>query len=509
MADFFDRLMGTGTIDTHTADTGQSWSPSGTAIALDGSGGLKAPHYGGDSDFIAASNWTPPGTDYAVSIVLGAGFRNAGITAGVLLRGIVTSFGNWSGYVLFVSEATTDNFQIFYYAYSANVNTASHQIGTTQNLASQVAAGDTLTVSVADTSPPVITVYHNGTQIYQVSDTNNYATSAGQAGVEISEDATGNIGDVIRTVWAGAIGGPSAGISPPSAAVAYGAMRGFSATGQLPNETLNWSAGSGSVSPSSGSSTTYTAPGSGSSDSVTWTSADLPMHTATASIMLSAPVSTSFHIPENNASSTVATARSALSPSLVLADGSGFGTAFPKIVTVARNGTVLCILEATARSWNTLTISQAIEGTMDTAMVVGDTVELRPTKLAVTEIQDAVSTVEAMVGGLGSAHRNFSAAGTVTLNGTTPPVYLDRPGVCNGLAAACGTAPSGGPATVTIQTSTDGTTWSDLGSVSISSGSHAGTAAAAAALSSGTFLRGKFTAVNGVADLSATLYLMG
>ena len=52
-----------------------------------------------------------------------------------------------------------------------------------------------------------------------------------------------------------------------------------------PTSPSTWSSLHGSIT-GSGSSITYTAPGTGSSDSVTWTSVDLPTHTATASITL-------------------------------------------------------------------------------------------------------------------------------------------------------------------------------------------------------------------------------
>lgn len=106
---------------------------------------------------------------------------------------------------------------------------------------------------------------------------------------------------------------------------------------------------------------------------------------------------TTFHIPENGSSSTVASPRTAGATSLTLVDGSAFGADFPKIVTVSRSGATLCILEATARSGATLTISGAIEGTADVDMVVGDVVQLRPTKLAMTEVHAAINAAEASI----------------------------------------------------------------------------------------------------------------
>src|SRR5206468_1266050 len=61
--------------------------------------------------------------------------------------------------------------------------------------------------------------------------------------------------------------------------------------------------------------------------------------------------------------------------------------------TIVRSGASLCVLEVTGRSGNTLTISGAIEGTTDHSLVVGDGVEMRPTALAITEIQAVIADI--------------------------------------------------------------------------------------------------------------------
>ena len=43
-----------------------------------------------------------------------------------------------------------------------------------------------------------------------------------------------------------------------------------------------------------------------------------------------------FHTPRNNSATTVATARSSGNPSIVVADGTVFGSVFPAIVTAVR-----------------------------------------------------------------------------------------------------------------------------------------------------------------------------
>src|SRR5262249_1332878 len=104
-------------------------------------------------------------------------------------------------------------------------------------------------------------------------------------------------------------------------------------------------------------------------------------------------MSFTFHTPINNISDTVNAHRTAGSGSLVVTNGSQFGSTFPLIVTAARAGPVLCILEITGRSSNTLTVSRPIENTSDQEMFAGDTIEMRPTALAITELQAAVNGI--------------------------------------------------------------------------------------------------------------------
>lgn len=136
-------------------------------------------------------------------------------------------------------------------------------------------------------------------------------------------------------------------------------------------------------------------------------------------------MSTIFHVPENGASSTIGTARTSGATSLVVASGTGglFGTVFPKLITVARSGVVLCILEATARATDTLTISGAVEGTTDANMLVGDVVEIRPTALSQTEIQAAVHNLETIT--------NVSITASTTLTSAAFGKYQ----VCSGTSA--------------------------------------------------------------------------
>lgn len=113
------------------------------------------------------------------------------------------------------------------------------------------------------------------------------------------------------------------------------------------------------------------------------------------------------------------------------------------------------------------------------------------------------------IAGLSPGSHAFGVSGTPVLNAVTPPIFLDRAVTCDGLTVACGTAPSGGSLTVTLETSTDGTTWSALtsGAVSATTGTYSGTAACTTAISANTYVHGKFTAVNGAADVVAEMFI--
>ena len=131
-------------------------------------------------------------------------------------------------------------------------------------------------------------------------------------------------------------------------------------------------------------------------------------------------------------------------------------------------------------------------------------------QLAIAQGGTAASTTAAARTNLGleQGNRTFGVSGTPTISTATPPIYLPTAVTCISAVAACGTAPTG-TATITLQTAPDGTTWSTLVAVSITTGNYSGTAAVTTAISAGTWVRGLFTAVNGVANMTTTLYIEG
>jgi hypothetical protein len=219
----------------------------------------------------------------------------------------------------------------------------------------------------------------------------------------------------------------------------------------------------------------------------------------------------------------------------VASGGSQLGSAFPIRITVIQQSTygqgaseVSTIYGVTGVSGNTISISGPLEGTVDRNFTIGDYLEARITAGYITDLNAAVGTLQtttltrsnnlsdvasasAARGnlGAGAASRVFGVAGAPTASATTPPILLNRGYASSGVEAACGTTPSGGPATLTLQTSPDGVNWSTLVAISIAAGSYMGTAPVTTAISPGTLVRGLWSAVNGVVNMTATLYLVG
>ena len=75
MADLFDRFSGSaGALAGHTADSGDTWTDIHSLMTLSGSGSVTNSGTGTDGFNYPTSSWTPPGTDYAVKMVVGADY---------------------------------------------------------------------------------------------------------------------------------------------------------------------------------------------------------------------------------------------------------------------------------------------------------------------------------------------------------------------------------------------------------------------------------------------------
>lgn len=128
---------------------------------------------------------------------------------------------------------------------------------------------------------------------------------------------------------------------------------------------------------------------------------------------------------------TVASAYTAGSGSLVVTDGSQLGAGMPFLVIISRAGVRMSVLEVTAKATNTLTISGAKDGTTDVNLLVGDLVREGPCALHVNELQDAVNTLPAY-----DQLSNLTAA-EVAITGTTAltSAAFGRLHVCSGTSA--------------------------------------------------------------------------
>jgi hypothetical protein len=160
-------------------------------------------------------------------------------------------------------------------------------------------------------------------------------------------------------------------------------------------------------------------------------------------------------------------------------------------VTAIRAGQIVAAYEVTAQSGGSLTISGAEDGYSDAAMQAGDLIECRPMAGHFNEIW---TTARGAI--------TFGVSGTPVVNATTPPILVASAITLTGMAAGCGTGPSGGSATVQLQTSTDGVTWSNLSGavVSITNGNYSGTSSPTNAISANMLVRAQWTAVNGAAN---------
>jgi hypothetical protein len=277
MADLFDRFAGSaGLLSGHTADSGDTWTVTTGDMALDGAGSLySTAEY---NTIVAASSWTPPGTDYEAAIVVGAFDPSAwAIGPGVRLTG---SPGSQSCYLI-VTQGSPYTIYISRYNAGSQTNLTSVVIG------GSPAAGDVISLSAQTISGNVtVTAYVNGTQVAQTVDSSgSKLTSVGVAGILLDKYGASSSTDIIRALWAGAIGGPTETITPSTPSVVLSATQSFTAATAHTNEAFTWSATHGSIS-GTGATESYTAPGSGSTDSVTWTSVDLPTSTATATVAL-------------------------------------------------------------------------------------------------------------------------------------------------------------------------------------------------------------------------------
>lgn len=100
----------------------------------------------------------------------------------------------------------------------------------------------------------------------------------------------------------------------------------------------------------------------------------------------------------------------------------------------------------------------------------------------------------------------FGGTGTPT-TGTdkTPHLYVPVTVTASQIYLTCKTAPSGGAFAIDIQKSTDGTSWTSVGTASISSGNKYANTTVNAAIAGGNRLRFDITTVNGASDWTCQL----
>jgi hypothetical protein len=206
MADLFDRFSGSaGPLSNHVADSADTWDADASTWNLTGDGCIASAGAGGNG-VQAFSSWTPPGTDYAVAVVLGSGYGK-GSLYGIIARGVGSS-GSKSYYAaLFYAPGGVPPFVVA--LYRVDSGGPGNLLGPNQTLSSDLRAGDTLTLAVKGGGSDQVTLifYRNDRILYAVDDISpSRLTAAGQAG--IWNGGSADTADIFNTVWAGAIGGP-------------------------------------------------------------------------------------------------------------------------------------------------------------------------------------------------------------------------------------------------------------------------------------------------------------
>ena len=281
MADLFDLFNGSGALASHTSDSGHSWADPDSLFTITGGSVTESGTDSDDKDY-PLSNWTPPGTDYAVKMVVGASYPATATTNafGPVVRAQGSSEDTPAYYLQMYETGGAGAAIIIWKGASSSTNLAI--VGSLPLLA----ANDVVEFRVAGAGATVtLTALVNGTVVLTATDTSGTRiTTAGQAGFRVTNAGAGGT-DMCRTVWAGAIGGPTETVAPSTPTVAWLATQSFTAAAALPNDTYTWSATHGSIT-GSAATETYTAPSSGSTDTVTWTSVNLPTQTASATLSL-------------------------------------------------------------------------------------------------------------------------------------------------------------------------------------------------------------------------------
>lgn len=108
----------------------------------------------------------------------------------------------------------------------------------------------------------------------------------------------------------------------------------------------------------------------------------------------------SFYTPRNQVSSTLSSAHTAASGTLVLASAATFNVTMPIRVTTTRvsDGTVT-IFHVTSVSGSTLNVAGAIEGTTDVNLAIGDSCAMLFTAAHLQDSYDGITALQALGGG--------------------------------------------------------------------------------------------------------------
>jgi hypothetical protein len=176
-----DNFTGTSLLTAHTADTGQTWAVLQTGVAIQqrvASGSV----YHDTLSAEACSSFTPDAANHEATITIIKQAISGAPEIGMWLRATIDAT-NPRGYMGRFLEGSGYQF----YRLDAGVSYA--QIGS--NTAGSLSNGDTLRFTVSGTGASVtLTLYKNGTQVAQVTDSNaSRITANGKVGIHLWDPA--------------------------------------------------------------------------------------------------------------------------------------------------------------------------------------------------------------------------------------------------------------------------------------------------------------------------------
>jgi hypothetical protein len=224
-----DSFTGSGYLDAHTSDSGNTWAKINSTVVVDTisvSGIAAYDNAGSSGGKEYGSNWTSAGTDCRARVIVNIGTISGNPEIGMWLR--LVNAG--------ASSTTTAGYMGRYvhgsgYQFYSILNDTFTQIGSTV-AGTAPTTGQTLEFTVQGTSSPTLTLYLNGTQQNTANDTTNAVITAGNAGVHLYSPGGGATNNYTAgAIWAGPLAGPTLSCTTALTALTTGESTTATASG--------------------------------------------------------------------------------------------------------------------------------------------------------------------------------------------------------------------------------------------------------------------------------------